>query len=157
MDHNRSTREQSQTLLNISHHCLNLLISHQEVGTETKMDPDAVKAASDTYCLAQLQLRHLIDDQARWKIDTRDKVQAEKIKTLKAQRESIRELQRPSRIYSAKVGRFEVEGRHVWLAWIGGPVPTESDLVAEGLSPAHAMSAFDEAFTRLLPKQKRKK
>ncbi len=108
----------------------------------------SVKTARETYELAHIKLRDLIDENGRWDMvpgpaeqKTTDILAAtEKLYDQKTINAKI--LNRPSVFLNARIARFDVG----WIAWVGDGVPNKSSLHAIGESPAVAMKNFDEVY-----------
>ena len=148
------TQQQVRVLLSVVDMCQHLMVKDPEIGCTIDINPEAEKAAADTYALAQVRLRDLIDDQERWgKSDSQADVFTERLakanlEVAEQQKINLDLLRRPSRIYSATVQKVPLQNsRIVWCAFLGSQ-PMNAALLGLGESPAAALAAFDEEFYR---------
>lgn len=133
-----------------------MCVFESEVGTALDIDQAAREDASKTYVAAGLQLRNLIDDQARWTLTRNDmdtKVVA--ILDLKAKEQStrIRANERMSAPHVLLKPNFRVfqmppDGRNVWFCWLGGVDPMKNDVHGSGPTPVAAAAAFDVCYMK---------
>lgn len=150
------TGNQVGILLRICESNGNLLAVHNDVGTTTDLDKEAVESARSTFLLAQQRLRDIVDESARWQIHDNLEQHIEAIQRAARETEEIRRdlaasLSKPHRTLGAHLAQFVQNdtGRSVWVAWIGN-VPRPDGLCGEGLSPAEALDAFDQAYLKRL-------
>lgn len=146
-DTHKSDAHVSQ-LLAIGNHSMQLLVLPTNVSEAVDANPDAVKTALETFQLAHLQLRNLIDETRRW---TLDRTEGEKESsslvqsTLDLYNEKTNNAKthnRPSVFLRPKIMQLELG----WVVWVGGDLPRKSDLHGIGDSPELAMKAFDSVY-----------
>lgn len=154
------TAAQANILLGIAAQASQLLAKTSEIGTTVEIDPDAAKTAKDTYELAHVRLRDLIDDPQRWSAfddmkQAFDTLQASQNRVLEAELELtkdrarlVRESNRPCFVLGAGVRQMSLpDGKLVWVSFIG-QFPQPDGIIGEGASPEEALAAFDAAYAR---------
>jgi hypothetical protein len=136
-------------LLSIANHSGQFLMLPDNLENKVEVDNEARKAARETFVMAHVRLRDLIDEQHRWGLQqSRSEAKAtELIETSvelhKSQTKSTDELRRPSLVLNARVRQFVGHG---WIAWVGDGLPDTRSLHGVGPSPDLAMKAFDKMF-----------
>ncbi len=156
-DPNR-TRAQIQSLLTILAQCEHTLIRGGEIGSLVEVNKKAEDAAAETYALAQLQLRNIIDENPRWQLNVTDgdryleKLAEAQHAVINDQRENLDLLKRPHRRLNANIQFFPE--MNAWIAWLGNSAPTRLCLHGVGPSPVEAFEDFDAAFLKRVEKPK---
>lgn len=145
---NEKSMQQVGQLLNIAGHSGQFLIKPDNFENRVEIDAEATRIARQTFELAHLQLRNLIDEQKRWALTlTPAEKSAEEIiqssTRLNDQKiTNVKLYNRPSIFLRPNVRKFNVG----WIAWTGDGLPDMNCLHGIGASPALAMKAFDEAY-----------
>jgi hypothetical protein len=156
------TNVQANILLGIASQASQLLVKSHEIGTTLEIDPDAAKTARETFELAHVRLRDLIDETVRWTPDDDmrpafESLQASQAKVLDAEAsldneraKLSRESQRPCFLLGARVRQFaRNDGSLAWVAFLGD-FPQQDGLTGEGMSAQEALEAFDAAYSTQL-------
>lgn len=147
VDTHKSDAHVSQ-LLAIGNHSMQLLVLPGNFNERVDANPDAVKTALETFQLAHLQLRNMIDETRRWSLDpTASEKEASRLveSTLDLYNEKTANAKiynRPSVFLRPKIAQLEMG----WCVWVGGDLPRKSDMHGLGNSPAEAMNAFDAVY-----------
>jgi hypothetical protein len=144
-------------LLEVRNESSRFLMSNPSIGTVVEMDPEAVKDARETYTLAGLQLRNLLDANERWTLVKNDiDVKTAAVLDLKIVEHNTRiarekALQTPTAIYRPSIRKLELSpGALKWVCWLGTNEPTHFDVHGIGDTAAEAAAAFDSAFVHAL-------
>jgi hypothetical protein len=151
------TAAQANILLGVAGQSLPLLLRSHEIGTNVEVDPEAVTAARETFKMAHIRLRDLLDSEPRWSVDDDmraafDAMHAAQTRVATAEAELteeksrlMTESRRPCFALSANLRKFGTAAGPVWVAFLG-PMPNPDGLVGEGSSPEEALAAFDVCY-----------
>jgi hypothetical protein len=148
----KRTHQQVHTLLSIMAQCEHTLIKDAEMGTSLEVNAKAEQAAAETYALASLQLRNIIDDMDRWVLNASDgdkyleRLAEAQHSIIQDQKENLDLMRKPHRRLGAKL----IFVGAAWVCFLGEQL-TEQCLHGIGRSPAEACEAFDDAFLKRIP------
>lgn len=138
------TSHQIGALLSIFGAAGNFLISGESLRSRDEHESDARDEAAKTFALANLQLRNILDEQARWMIQHPDEMEQLEREMGDARLALLNDMRRPSLVMSAKVRYIEAYGK--WIAWVGDLV--DGTLHGSGETPSAALAAFDVVYAK---------
>jgi hypothetical protein len=149
-------------LLQIREQASQLLVRQEQIGSPWTVDEEAVKDARETFTLAGVRLRDLIDEQRRWGLDPNEiDIKTAAVLDLKIEESENRiqtqeKMRSPSAFYRTQLRRIEYPaGKLVWVCWLGANEPTLNDVHGFGQTPAEACQAFDAEFHKAIPPEEK--
>lgn len=152
LNNTERTSVQIKTLLEVVSSCENAVIIIPETGCTVEMEDVIKQSATETYLAAQIRLRDILDDQARWGLaDEKDDQAADLVEgnlmIQDAQMAALKASQLPHRKLNCQLRLFDVG----WIAWTGGENPLTDVLHGIGRSPEEALAAFDKNYATITP------
>jgi hypothetical protein len=148
LNNTERTAVQIKTLLEVVSSCENAVILIPESGCTVEMEDVIKKSATETYLAAQIRLRDLLDDQARWDLaDEKDDQAADLVEgnlmIQDAQMAALKASQLPHRRLNCQLKLFDAG----WIAWTGSDNPMSDVLHGIGRSPEEALNQFDKNYS----------
>jgi hypothetical protein len=148
LNNTERTAVQIKTLLEVVSSCENAVIIIPESGCAVEMEEVIKRSATETYLAAQIRLRDLLDDQARWDLaDEKDDQAADLVEgnlmIQDAQMAALKASQLPHRRLNCQLKLFDAG----WIAWTGSDNPMSDVLHGIGRSPEEALNQFDKNYS----------
>ena len=142
-------------LLQIREQASNLLIQQEQIGTTWNVDKEAQDDARETFTLAGLALRNILDDVQRWTL-SRNEIDVKtaavldlKIREHQTRIEMQEKVKTPSALFRTQFRMIEIApGVPKWVCWLGGNEPTLTDCHGLGDTPEEAAKMFDMAYVQ---------
>lgn len=155
-DNGEKTSRQIADLLALRNEARGMLITREEIGTVTNIDPEAAKDAREIYTLTGHQIRNIVDDMQRWQLDL-GKAERRTLDLLEVKQKIVQEAQafntRPSVNYRPRIAQMPIlpDNKLVWIVWLGADEPQANGPHGIGQSPDEAMLNFDKNWTTRIP------
>ena len=135
-------------LLALRNEARGMLITRDEIGVQTNIDPEAVRDAREIYTATGYQIRNIVDDMDRWSLRP-GRVEQETLKLLETKQGILKDGRefndRPSVMYRPRLAQMPIkpDNKLVWIVWLGAEEPQANGPHGMGASPEEAMQAFD--------------
>lgn len=147
------TAQQLGTLIAVLRETGELIASGESLRTRDEHEDKTRKEAAETYAMASVRMRDILDDQTRWQaVDPADRLQ-EKLDEIEqaisqVKLQTLHNLQRPSLLMNAKVNFLQ--SHRIWVAYVGEL--HSNSLHGAGHTPAEALASFDSVYAQGFPK-----